>query len=47
MEDPARIAQEDLAKARFCKGLSGTKGFMYYVTGVSQDPNWAKAIEKV
>lgn len=46
MELPTRIAPEDLAKARFAKGIPEPKGFMYYVTGVSKDMNMAKAIEK-
>lgn len=46
MEMAARIAPEDLVKARFAKGIPEPKGFMYYVTGVSKDMNMAKAIEK-
>jgi hypothetical protein len=46
MEAVARIAPEDLVKSRFAKGIPEPKGFMYYVTGVSQNPDMAKAIEK-
>src|SRR5690606_4700290 len=31
LEEVARIAPEDLAKARFAKGMPEPKGFMYYI----------------
>ncbi len=46
LEGVARIAPEDLIKARFAKGLPEPKGFMYYIEGTTKDINMAKAIEK-
>jgi hypothetical protein len=46
MEHVTTIAPEDLVKCRFAKGIPEPKGFMYYVTGVSPNPDMAKAIEQ-
>jgi len=46
IETVGRIAPEDLVKSRFAKGFPEPKGFMYYVTGVSEKPDMAKAIEQ-
>lgn len=40
----ARIAPEDLVKARFAKGTPEPRGFMYYVTDVPSDIDFKKAI---
>ncbi len=44
METSTRIAAADLAKARFAKGAPEPRGFMYYVDGADQHPDWEKAI---
>ena len=46
LEDVARIAPEDLAKARFAKGTPEPRGFMYNITEVPKQVDYAKAIEK-
>lgn len=46
LEDTARIAPEDLAKARFAKGTPEPKGFMYYIERVPAHINYAKAIQQ-
>lgn len=46
METATRIAPEDLVKCRFAKGVPEPKGFMYYVTGVPDKPDFAKAIQQ-
>lgn len=45
MEHVTRIAPEDLAKARFAKGMPEPKGFMYYVKSVPQNIDFIKAIQ--
>ncbi|XZF13703.1 BtrH N-terminal domain-containing protein [Chitinophagaceae bacterium MMS25-I14] len=46
LEDVARIAPEDLAKARFAKGMPEPKGFMYYVIDAPKKVDYAKAIHQ-
>lgn len=46
METATRIDAEDLAKARFAKGTPEPRGFMYYVDGAAQNPDWEKAIRQ-
>jgi hypothetical protein len=46
LEDVARIAPEDLAKARFAKGTPEPKGFMYYVIDAPKQVDYAKAIQQ-
>ena len=45
MEESARIAYEDLAKARFAKGTPEPKGFMYYVKSAPSELAYEKAIK--
>lgn len=45
IEEPARIAYEDLAKARFAKGTPEPKGFMYYVKSTPSQLAYEKAIK--
>lgn len=45
MEHVTRIAHEDLAKARFAKGMPEPRGFMYYVKSVPQHIDFTKAIQ--
>jgi len=46
LEDVARIAPEDLAKARFAKGTPEPRGFMYNVINVPKNIDYASAIRK-
>jgi len=46
MEEATRIAYGDLAQARFAKGTPEPKGFMYYITQVPKDVDFAKAIQQ-
>ena len=46
MEQVVKIAPEDLIKARFAKGMPEPRGFMYYITGTSQNIDMAKAIQQ-
>lgn len=46
LEEVARIAPEDLAKARFAKGTPEPKGFMYYITDVPKQVDFGKAIQQ-
>jgi hypothetical protein len=46
MEHATSIAPEDLVKARFAKGVPEPRGFMYYVTGTSENIDMPAAIEK-
>jgi hypothetical protein len=46
METVTRIAAEDLVKCRFAKGVPEPRGFMYYVTGIKDKPDFGKAIQK-
>lgn len=45
MEESARVAYEDLAKARFAKGTPEPKGFMYYVKSAPSELAYEKAIK--
>lgn len=45
MEESARVAYEDLAKARFAKGTPESKGFMYYVKSAPSELAYEKAIK--
>lgn len=45
MEESARVAYEDLAKARFAKGTPEPKGFMYYVRSAPSKLAYEKAIK--
>jgi hypothetical protein len=45
LEDFARIKYDDLVKARFAKGTPEPRGFMYYVTKIPADIDYAKAIK--
>lgn len=45
MEDVARIAPDDLAKARFAKGAPEPKGFMYYVKSAPKNVNFESGIK--
>ncbi len=45
LEFPVKIAAEQLAKARFGRGLLGAKGRMYFVESTSQNPPIAQAIK--
>ncbi len=44
LEHSARIAPEDLARARFAKGTPEPRGFMYYITAVPSKIDYNKAI---
>lgn len=46
LEEVARIAPEDLAKARFAKGTPEPKGFMYYIERVPSKIDYTKAIQQ-
>jgi hypothetical protein len=46
LEYPTRIHKDDLAKARFAKGMPEPKGFMYYIKEVPGSPDFRKAIMK-
>ncbi|HRO42106.1 MAG TPA: BtrH N-terminal domain-containing protein [Flavipsychrobacter sp.] len=46
LEDVARIAPEDLAKARFAKGTPEPRGFMYYITETPKHIDYKKAIQQ-
>jgi hypothetical protein len=46
LEDVARIAPEDLAKARFAKGTPEPKGMMYFIEDVPKQIDYAKAIQQ-
>ena len=46
MEEVAKIAPEDLIKARFAKGFPEPKGFMYYVKSVPESVDLKPAIIK-
>lgn len=46
LETVARIAPEDLAKARFAKGTPEPKGFMYYIERVPSRIDYTKAIQQ-
>jgi hypothetical protein len=46
LEEVARIAPEDLAKARFAKGTPEPRGFMYYITEVPKQIDYSKAIQQ-
>lgn len=46
LEDVARIAPDDLAKARFAKGTPEPRGFMYYITDVPKQVKFDRAIQQ-
>ncbi len=46
LEDVARIAPEDLAKARFAKGTPEPRGFMYNINSVPRQIDYTKAIQQ-
>ncbi len=46
LEQTATILPEDLAKARFAKGLPEPKGFMYYVIDAPREVDYTKAIKQ-
>ncbi len=46
LEQTATILPEDLAKARFAKGLPEPRGFMYYVIDAPREVDYAKAIRQ-
>lgn len=46
LEHTATISAEDLAKARFAKGLPEPKGFMYYVIDAPKTVDYTKAIQQ-
>lgn len=45
MEEVARIAPEDLAKARFAKGTPEPRGYMYYIKSVPQKVSFESGIK--
>lgn len=46
LEEVARIAPQDLAKARFAKGTPEPRGFMYFITDVPKQIDYRKAIQQ-
>ncbi|HTM64735.1 MAG TPA: BtrH N-terminal domain-containing protein [Flavipsychrobacter sp.] len=46
LEEVARIARQDLAKARFAKGTPEPRGFMYFITDVPKQIDYLKAIQQ-
>lgn len=46
LEDVSIIQAEDLAKARFAKGMPEPKGFMYYIKSKPQSVDFSNAIQK-
>lgn len=46
LEEVARIAPEDLAKARFAKGTPEPRGFMYHISEVPKQIDFGKAIQQ-
>ncbi|MBS1589983.1 MAG: BtrH N-terminal domain-containing protein [Bacteroidetes bacterium] len=46
LENQTNIAPEDLAKARFAKGMPEPRGFMYYITNTPPKIDFQKAIQE-
>ncbi|MBS1782081.1 MAG: BtrH N-terminal domain-containing protein [Bacteroidetes bacterium] len=46
LENQTHIAPEDLAKARFAKGMPEPRGFMYYITNIPSKIDFPKAIQQ-
>ena len=46
MDAQTKILPEDLIKARFAKGTPEPNGYMYYITQVPKEINFAKAIQQ-
>ncbi|MDR0564579.1 MAG: BtrH N-terminal domain-containing protein [Azoarcus sp.] len=44
LEEPVRCPPDDLAHARFARGLLAPKGLLYYPAKMPQEPDWKRAI---